>query len=121
MKIHVFPREKLPEVVKAVYNLSYPVGMGYLHFQPGNLPKANLKAILDLADTRIQCNKTRTDGYQSSIVSMDYVLGRCCKFDVWQQEDGNLYFHDEWLHHSPVDMEALLVVTGLDSTEEMPE
>lgn len=86
-------RLNLIEIVKAAYDLSRPVGMGYLHYDPE--PLTNEKAT-DLIDLKSE-----------NVVSLDYVKGRAVKFRVFK-ENNKLYIRDSWYDHTESDLQELL-------------
>ena len=87
------PKEKLPLLVREVYERSEPAGMGFLHYKPGPLPQELLEAILSNPDR----------------IHMDYVLGRACKMTV--RRDGDRYYiANYWPDHSPSEFAQLLGV-----------
>ena len=89
----------LTELVKAAYNLSSPVGMGFLHYQEGELSDDEANALID-NDSNIP-------------VSLDYVKGRACKLSVFADE-GNLYIRDNWFDHSESQLDLLLSSIGIE-------
>lgn len=82
------------DLVRVAYDLSKPLGMGFLHAKPGGLTDEEVESLIDMNDKRC-------------IVSMDYVHGRACKFTVFV-EDGKMYIHDKWYDHTNRDLEKLL-------------
>jgi len=91
----------LKDFVKAVYALSVPVGMGFLHATPRPLSDEDAQAIV---------NSERPDG--RVVLHMDYVHGRQCKMVVFR-EDGRHYIRDDWYDHTPAQLEKLLEVVGV--------
>ena len=59
--------------IRTVYALSRPKGMGFLHFQEGDIDQATLDALLN-------------NNYPHIALAMDYVHGRACKLDLQQLE-----------------------------------
>ncbi|MGL4233301.1 MAG: hypothetical protein ACRDAM_13965 [Casimicrobium sp.] len=94
----------LIDCVKAAYDLSRPQGMGILHFTPEPLTDEE-------AQTFIQPEPNR------SAISMDYVKGRACKFDVHRDENGRLWIYDAWFDHSHYELEELLNRIGVKKPE----
>lgn len=80
----------LRELMKKVYDMSEPVGLGMRHYRPGPLDDEMLDKIL----TKIG---KPTD--EDVLIHMDYVHGRCCKFCVWHK-DGKLLINNRWPDHS---------------------
>ena len=98
----------LRDFVKRVYNMSQPVEMGFLHYEPGDMTD-------DEADAIINRN---TDLLVA--VHMDYVRGRQCKMFVFQRhphEDRPFlvknphvkrYIHARWMDHTDEQLDMLL-------------
>ena len=85
----------LVDLVKGVYALSAPVGLGFIHFQEGELSTEDAEILINPdEDARIR-------------VSLDYVHGRSCKFTVFN-EDGKLYIRDTWFDHNESQLNSLL-------------
>lgn len=109
----------ITHLVSAAYALSEPVGMGFLHFRPGELDDATLEGILAEADKRIQKAREREASqpdyykdYSAPIVAMDYVHGRCCKFNIWYR--GNeLFISNDWYDHAGWQFDELLSRCGI--------
>lgn len=100
----------LIKLIKGVYKRSEPIGMGYLHYTPGELTDAEAQEVLDLSTTA---------GHDLTVF-MDYVKGRCCKFNVWDEGD-KLMARSYWLDHSTAKYAALLQELGLSSLIETVE
>lgn len=79
----------LVELVREVYNLSSPQGLGFIHFTPDPLSKDEAAEYV-----------TEGLGLPSVRVSLDYVKGRSCKFVVWEK-NGKLFCRDDWFDHRP--------------------
>ena len=90
-------------LVKSAYRRSVPVGMGYLHFRPGELSDADTDTILN--------NPPR--GNPELVLSMDYVHGRGVKMHVVKRGE-QMLIEDEWFDHSPSDLEGLLEDIGVN-------
>ena len=91
----------LREFVKAVYDLSRPQGLGYLHFESGSLSNEEADAIVNLRPP------------ESSVpLSMDYVRGRACKMSVFR-DGGDLFIRGDWFDHTPSQLAALLQRIGV--------
>jgi hypothetical protein len=86
----------LAEFARAVYALSVPVGMGFLHYKSGELPNEDAEQIVaDFArDPRIA-------------LGMDYVKGRCCKMFVRRDGD-RLGIDVSWYDHTNEQLATLL-------------
>ncbi len=87
------------EFVKAVYDLSQPQGMGFLHFTPTPLTDAEAKGIIQKDGT----------------VNMDYIKGRSCKMSV-RLENGKKYIWDTWYDHTNEQLAQLLERVGVKPT-----
>jgi len=85
----------LREVVSAVYDLSSPRGMGFLHARSGSLTSDEIDAIL----------KPWQDNGRYA-VCMDYVHGRACKFNVYRERD-RLVINGRWYDHSDAQLAEL--------------
>jgi hypothetical protein len=90
------------KLIQKVYELSVPLGMGFLHFRDEPLSEEDAKSCLREYDT------TRNPEYGQVIIGMDYVHGRACKFNAWVNSEGELYCHDRWFDHTPEQLETLL-------------
>lgn len=102
----------LKELAKAAYRFSRPQGLGYLHFEEGELSDADAQHLVDLGVK-----------YSGGGLSMDYVKGRACKFNVTAR-NGELFISDRWYDHTEADLRDLL--TAIDrsvcqTVEELPE
>lgn len=101
----------LRELIRAAYDLSKPVGLGFFHFQEGPIPEGVMDLLME------------QDSGMSVVLNMDYVLGRQVKMTVWRgmeddgyREDwlpGRLYIRDEWFDHTPAHLDALLDRIGV--------
>lgn len=103
---------ELKELAKAAYRFSRPQGLGYLHFEEGELSDEIAQQIID-------------DGkkYSGGGLSMDYVKGRACKFHVIVRS-GELFINGRWYDHSEGDLQDLLAAIGKSDcpmVEELPE
>lgn len=91
-------KSMLVDLVKAAYDLSKPVGMGFLHFRPEPLTD-------EQASSYIEDNGT---------VRLDYVNGRSVKMTVFiDKNTKTLYISDSWYDHSDDDLLNLLDRIGL--------
>ena len=89
----------LKKFIKEVYNLSKPQGMGFMHYEEGELHDDIVSTILGQGDEDIA-------------ISMDYVNGRSCKMNVFKK-DGKLFIRDDWYDHSTEDLRDLLERVGI--------
>lgn len=85
----------LAKFIKAVYELSRPQGMGFLHARDGELSDKDAEMILN------------SSGTGPCVLSMDYVHGRACKMHVWKEGD-DLFINRSWYDHSSTQFNALL-------------
>ena len=88
------------KLVKKVYDLSRPQGLGMMHFEPGGLSDAEVKSLI------------RDDG----TVDMDYIRGRACKFHVWIKDD-RFVISDNWYDHTDAQHAELLQHVGFSKPE----
>ena len=79
------------EFVQKVYELSRPIGMGFLHHRPCGLSDDDAKAFI----------------LKDGSVSLDYVKGRSCKMHV-RCEDGKMSIGDGWFDHTDAQLAELL-------------
>ena len=79
------------KVVKEVYNLSVPQGMGFLHYQEGGLSDEGAKRCII-----------------SNRISMVYVKGRACKFHANIEGNTVTFADDFWYDHSTAALEMLI-------------
>lgn len=84
------------ELVKKAYELSRPQGMGMMHFDPTPLTDKEAKSLI------------AKDGS----ISLDYVRGRACKFNVSNQ-DGKLSMRSPWYDHTDQHLVDLLAHVGI--------
>jgi hypothetical protein len=91
----------LVRFAQAVYRLSMPRGMGFLHAIGGPLPEEEAKSLIQPAG-RIA-------------LSMDYVRGRACKMTVLRDGE-RLEIRDSWYDHTDVDLRTLLAEFGKTAT-----
>lgn len=90
------PKDKLPDLVKAVYAISIPVGMGLMQYQPGPISEETLADILN----------------HRSGIYMDYVHGRQCKFRV-KEVQGHYFISKHWPDHTSADLQQVLKEIGV--------
>jgi len=91
------------ELVRKVYELSMPQGLGFLQYEAGGLTHEEAESIVKMGDRRC-------------VVSMDYVRGRACKFVVLKNED-RLEIRDTWYDHTDKQFAELLNHFGLKKPE----
>lgn len=96
------PPSKLPDLIRFTYLISKPVGMGFLHYTPGDIPEETLNSIL----------------HDRGGIHMDYVHGRQCKMSVLQ-EDGKYFIRKKWPDHDDEDMNKLLTLLELPIQEDL--
>lgn len=102
----------LRDLAKAAYRFSRPQGLGFLHFEEGELSDEIAQQIID-------------DGkkYSGGGISMDYVRGRACKFHVTVR-NGEQFISGRWYDHSEGDLQDLLKAIGkadCPMIEDLPE
>ena len=90
---------QIKELVKAVYNMSEPVGMGFLHYTPEDLTDEEAKGLIDMAS-------------KTCVVSMDYVNGRQCKFSIFKVGD-KFAVANSWGDHSDWEYAIMLNSVGV--------
>ena len=89
----------LVKLAQAAYALSVPQGLGFLHVKDGPLSEADAKRHMKEGEPAL---------------SMDYVYGRACKFNVWRDsETGNYYTKARWYDHSDEQLKSLLEQFGI--------
>lgn len=94
--------------IREVYNLSKPLGMGYLHYRPGDCPEMLPESIWN------QRQHFDYDGIHP-VVHLDYVYGRCCKMPIYKLAKEERYFvRKQWMDHSPEDYKELFRRCDLD-------
>lgn len=91
----------LAHFVRAAYSPSRPQGLGFMHYQPGDLGDDVVKQILD-------------NGRGNIAVSMDYVNGRACKMTVFRDGE-RLFINNSWYDHSDGALADLLTSVGLNA------
>lgn len=89
----------LEALIRSVFNLSRPQGLGFIHHREGDITEDEIADILKRGNDRIP-------------VRMDYVRGRSCKFTVWQDGDRR-YIRDSWYDHGPDQFDQLLRDVGI--------
>ena len=91
-----FPKGTLlATIIGIAHDLSKPQGLGILHFKEGPIPDDVLDAIVEYGNDAIPA-------------SMDYVLGRAVKLNVFHDADNGQYFiHPPWFDHSDKQLEEL--------------
>jgi hypothetical protein len=97
-------REKVVEFVKKVYELSKPLGLGFMHFTENPLSDEDAEGCFGLVDG---------DTY----VSMDYVHGRSCKMRMTVDKNGIARINTPWYDHTNEQTSELLAVFGVKAPE----
>ncbi len=93
--------DQIKKAVSAAYDLSRPVGLGFLHAISGPLPEDELNEL------------TKFDG--SNCICLDYVHGRAVKFNIIRKtiEGETKYFiSGKWFDHTEKDLNTLLDLIG---------
>jgi len=80
----------LIKLAKTAYSLSRPQGLGFLHYQDGELTDEE-------AGQMINQNRPHIP------LSMDYVKGRACKLTVFCDQ-GITFIRNQWHDHSDQDL-----------------
>lgn len=84
------------KLVKKVFDLSVPQGLGFLQASAGSMSDEDAKRFI----------------HEDGTINMDYVQGRACKFNVIN--DGvNLVIRDTWYDHTNAQFEELLKHVGI--------
>jgi len=91
----------LIELVKEAYNLSVPVGLGFLHYTPEPLTSQEAANLINLNE--------------KYVVSLDYVNGRAVKFGVFKHEN-KFYIKNHWYDHTKQNLQDLLERVGIIKT-----
>ena len=84
--------------VKAVYELSAPRGLGFLHYEEGGLTTEEAQWILDAGEGKPK----------HIIAHMDYIKGRACKMLIRVGEDEMPFIELPWYDHTDDQTEELL-------------
>jgi len=93
--------DQVRTLVAAVYDMSLPVGLGFLHYTPEPLTDAELDHLIDFE--------------REAVVALDYCKGRQCKFGIYKSKlDGSLLMSDHWYDHSDADYVTLLESVGIE-------
>lgn len=86
-------------MVKLVYDRCKPVGMGMLQFVPGDMAMADA---MKLVASQMRPGETQ-------YITMDYVMGRQCKFTFNIIADEQVEFDEnDWYDHTKEELEALI-------------
>lgn len=94
----------LKEFAKKVYELSSPLGLGYLHYKKDHvLSDEDAQACIDIV--------AEWDRHRIAL-NMDYVHGRCCKMVVFKEVD-KLFIRNKWWDHTPEQLTELLNSQGI--------
>ena len=103
------PENKLRDLVRKVYDMSVPVGMGFLHAKPGGLTDEEVEELIRLP-------KKREFG-KHEIIYMDYVNGRQCKMSVYvfceKGMEDKFGIRDSWYDHTDRQLKELLDHLGV--------
>jgi len=91
--------QQIVPLAKKAYEMSVPVGMGFL--QPHETK--------GLDDNYIAAIQKRIDDNDRMPVAMDYVNGRQCKFDIFRDGDsGKYYIRGSWYDHTENQLKELI-------------
>ncbi len=93
----------LEALVRAAYRPIRPQGLGFMHFQEGDLDDETVAAII------------KKDANSRGVaVGMDYVKGRSCKFYVYREGE-RLFIKSRWYDHSDGQLRDLVSGVGLSA------
>lgn len=100
------PADKLRDAVKAAYDMSNPVGLGFLQLHEKQMSDEDADAILE-----------RGRGFIAA--SMDYVNGRQCKFGIYSDEGSppRYFVRPYWYDHSEYQLVELLTTIGVEDAQ----
>jgi hypothetical protein len=90
-------------LVKKAYDFSKPQGLGFLHYDPTGLTDAEARALIG--------EETHN---RYSIVNLDYVKGRACKFIVFTRPEhpGRRFIKASWYDHTEDQLIGMLKSLG---------
>ncbi len=91
------------KAVQAAYDLSRPVGLGLLHYRPGSLATEEAERLLSIGSPH-----QLPYGGLTPVIFLDYVLGRCVKFEIWKNEQGEYLIDDPWYDHTAEHLHELI-------------
>ena len=100
----------LKKFAKKVYELSMPQGLGFLHYQSGDLSDEQAKNIVSGGNNLFNRPTDRI------ALDMDYVSGRACKMIVFKEE-GKLYIRKNWYDHTDTQLKMLLEHFNITTNE----
>jgi hypothetical protein len=116
------PQEKVSQLIANVYAMSVPVGMGHLHFRSGELDRDTHIALqTHFANRLAQVKESPRPSewpYPDTLLSMDYIHGRQCKFSISYYR-GELVINDDWYDHSEAQFTELLARCGIDANDKV--
>ncbi len=90
--------EQTIEIIKAVYDLSRPQGLGFLHYSPEPLTDEQALACIPKPEM--------------PQLHLDYIRGRACKFVLLTDPDGRYFDATYWLDHTDEDLAGLIERLG---------
>lgn len=98
------------KLIKKVYELSAPLGMGHFCTIEGCLPEKTVDKIMAGASHDFDLSyKDNFDGEGAPKISMDYIHGRCCKFCTFKDyETGKYAINYDWRDHNKSDTKKLI-------------
>lgn len=91
-------------VIKGVYDRSQPQGLGFTSFTPGEMSEEDAVKILR-GRLRVEEGEELP---QSGSVSLDYLLGRACKFHFKFDEHGCHIEDGMWYDHTLTQLKDLV-------------
>lgn len=91
------------------YALSSARGMGFLHYQPSQVPPPDVRQhVAEFLQKEINRAEGCSDRL-SNVMRLDYVAGRAVKFDVYTLGGGgDFYIEPRWFDHSEQDLLEML-------------
>ena len=112
----------LKKLVMKVYDLSgrNVFGMGALHARPGSLPTAIVQELLGSGHWD-DCGLPPFARSKRIRIHMDYVLGRACKFYVYEVNDRLYIDGNTWYDHSQAQLDELIDHVGIRACARIAE
>jgi len=109
----------ISKFLRNVYEMSVPMGMGFLHYQPGNASDEMVESMKKEFDERLQKAKQehqKNGKTYRAFFGLDYVQGRQCKMQFFLDGDGeSVVIYDRWMDHSDDQLAGLLQASKLEA------
>lgn len=99
----------LVKLIQAAYNFSGAVGMGFLHYTEKPLSDEEAQQLIR-PDDQVRPSLDHPD----TLVHMDYIKGRCCKFSVFKDCSGDLWVRNKWYDHGDTLLQKMLESVGVE-------